>query len=193
MAAWLLVPVTTHRVFDETRFSLLAFAADDAQEWRIALQKLAKDPFELEEFLGEEPYLEAQRRLPPGARVVAATEQAYLWRHDRHTVHGLDCLGQASPDPGMPFFEGAEAMAGYFRSLGYTHLAFTPPRRGLCLYASSHWLAHRSAGQWMWRQWAPYFLDFMQTELELARTREVVYRAPTLVVLDLRRLARASD
>ena len=187
MAVWLLVPVTTHSVFDEKTFSLLEFAARDAREWQSALAKFAAAPLELEAFEGAEAYLEAQRLLPPGARVVAAAEQAYLWRRDLHTIHGLDCLGQASPDPGMPFFAGAEAMAGYFTSLGYTHLAFTPPRRGLCLYSSAHWLSHRNAGQWMWRQWAPYFLDFMQTQRELARTRAVVYRSSHLVVLDLRR------
>ena len=77
-------------------------------------------------------------------------------------------------------------MASYFTSLGYTHLAFTPQRRSFCLYSDQHWLAHKARGQWMWRLWAPYFLDFMATQRELARTRTVVFRGPTLVVVDLR-------
>lgn len=190
-ASWLLVPITTHRVFDAERFSLLGFAQKAAGEWAVALRNGVHDGFTLEDFGGRPPYAEAQRRLPAGARVVSTAEQAYLWRHDLHTVHSLDCLGQVSPEPGMPFFEGAEAMASYFISLGYTHLAFTPPRRSFCLYSDTHWLAHRTKGQWMWRQWAPYFLDFMGTQRELAHTRQVLFRGPTLVVVDLRKRTEA--
>ncbi len=192
-AAWALVPVTTHRVFDAVPFSQGSIAVEHTGEWLAGLRRLAQDPFTLEDFGGRPPYEEAQRLLPPGARVVSTAEQAYLWRHDLLVVHSLDCLGQASPDPGMPFFEGAEAMASYFTSLGYTHLAFTPPRRSFCLYSDKHWLSHKTKGQWMWRMWAPYFLDFMATQRELARTREVVFRGPTLVVVDLRKRAGAQE
>jgi hypothetical protein len=185
-AAWLLMPVMTHRVFSETPFSQGGIALRQTGEWLDGLRRFVADPFTPDEFGGRRPYEEAQRLLPPEARVVSAAEQAYLWRHDLHVVHSLDCLGQASPDPGMPFFAGAEAMASYFESLGYTHLAFTPPRRSFCLYSDTHWRSHKTKGQWMWRMWAPYFLDFMATQRELARTREVVFRGPTLVVLDLR-------
>jgi hypothetical protein len=51
---------------------------------------------------------------------------------------------------------------------------------------SSCWQRKREHGQWIWRQWAPYFLDFLATQRELARTRRLVYRGPTLVVVDLR-------
>jgi hypothetical protein len=157
------------------------------RHWQAGLARLARERVAIEEIAGREPYAEAERLLPDGARVVAAAEQAYLWPRDRFAVHGLDCLGQASPAPGMPFFAGPDAVADYFTSLGYTHLAFTPPRRALCLYSDAHWLGHRTRGQWMWRQWAPYFLDFMRTQRALALSREVVYRGPTLVVVDLRK------
>jgi hypothetical protein len=168
---------------------MLSFGALEAETWTKAVRSAVRDRFVIEDFGGRPPYLKAQSLLPPGARVVSTAEQAYLWRHDRHVIHGLDCLGQASPDPGMPFFAGPEAMADYFTSLGYTHLAFTPPRRSFCLYSYSHWEGHRTRGQWMWRQWAPYFLDFMATQRKLALTRRIVFGGPTLVVLDLRERA----
>ena len=186
VAAWLLIPVTTHRVFDPVRFSLASFAHDDSREWIWAIRKTWNGGFALEDIPGQRPYEEAQRLLPADARVVSAAEQSYRWRYDRQTIHSLDCLGQASPEPGMPFFKGAEAVAEYFAALGYTHLAFTPPRASLCLYSAKHWQMDLHKGQWMWRQWAPLFLDFMQTQRALAQTREVVYRSPTLVVVDLR-------
>ena len=189
-AAWLFIPVKTRVAKQHFSLSLSWLGAGYATAWLESLQRFAESPFARDEFLGSEPYLEAQRLLPRGARVVSAAEQAYLWRHDTQVVHGLDLLGQVSPAPGMPFFRGAESVADYFVSLGYTHLAFTPPHRGICIYSEKHWLDHLANGQWMWRQWAPYFLDFMATQRELARTRRVLYRAPTLVVLDLR--ARAA-
>ncbi len=192
-AAWLLVPVTAHLALEPTRFSNAWNTGRHLGEWAWGLQRLAAAPLGREDFGGQPQYEEAQRRLPTGARVVSAAEQAYLWRHDIFTVHGLDCLGQASPDPGMPFFKGAEAVADYFTSLGYTHLAFTPPRRSQCLYSNAFWLAHRTKGQWMWRQWAPYFLDFMRTQQALARSRKVVFRGPTLVVVDLRERSRVEQ
>ncbi len=188
-AAWLFVPVTTHRVFDPERFSLASFAHADSREWVWAIRKAWRDGFSLEEIPGGRAYEEAQRLLPQGARVVSAAEHAYRWRFDSHAIHSLDCLGQASPDPGMPFQQGAEAVADYFTSLGYTHLAFTPPRASVCLYSLQHWQAHIYGGQWMWRQWAPFFLDFMQTQRELAQTRRVIFRSPALVVVDLRKRA----
>lgn len=184
-AAWLFVPVTTHRVFDPERFSLASFAYADSREWVWAIRKAWRDGFSLEEIPGGRAYEEAQRLLPEGARVVSTAEHAYRWRFDAHTIHSLDCLGQASPDPGMPFFQGAEAVAAYFSGLGYTHLAFTPPRASVCLYSLQHWQAHTYGGQWMWRQWAPFFLDFMKTQRELAQTRRVIFRSPALVVVDL--------
>ena len=192
-AGWLVVPVTTHRVFEPVPFSQGGIGLEQSAEWLAGLRRFADDPLLLEDFGGRPPYEEAERLLPPEARVVSTAEQAYLWRHDLHTIHSLDCLGQASPDPGMPFFQGAEAMAAYFSSLGYTHLAFTPPRRSFCLYSDRHWLSHQTKGQWMWRMWAPYFLDFMGTQRELARTRTVVFRGRTLVVVDLRRRATAAS
>jgi hypothetical protein len=185
-AAWLFAPATTHLAFEEFRFAQIEIAKAQARYWLAGNARLLQENFALEDLGGAEPYSHAQALLPPEARLVSTAERAYLWRRDAHTIHSLDFLGQASPDPGMPFFKGAEPVADYFQALGYTHLAFTPPRGSLCLYAASHWLEHRQKGQWMWRAWAPYFLDFMRTQRELARTRRVVFRGPTLVVVDLR-------
>jgi hypothetical protein len=184
--AWLFAPATTHLAFEEFRFSQIDLARAQARYWLAGSARLFKEDFALEDLGGSSPYSRAQGLLPAEARLVSAAERGYLWRRDTHTIHSLDFLGQASPDPGMPFFSGAEPVADYFQALGYTHLAFTPPRSGLCLYSAAHWTEHREKGQWIWRAWAPYFLDFMRTQRELARTRRVVFRGPTLVVVDLR-------
>ncbi len=192
-AAWLLVPVSTHRVFEEVRFSPLGLAADDARDWLRAAEKLVADRFAVERIHGAAQYRAGQAALPPRARVIAAVEQPWEWRFDTQAIHTLDFPGPTSPPPGMPFFRGAEAVADYLTALGYTHFAFTPPRRSLCLYAPSFAQANLRNGQWLWRRWAPYSLDFLRTEVALARSRQVVFRGPTLVVLDLRARVAAGD
>jgi hypothetical protein len=183
---WLAVPATSRRVFEVDRYSNLRGAQAHAEDWAAAAIRATNADLVLDRFDGRGDYEKAQSLLPVTARVVSAAEMPFHWRFDRQTIHSLDLLGQVSPDPGMPFFVGAEAAAKYLTELGYTHLAFTPPRTGACLFSARHWQWQQSHGAPMWRKWAPYFLDFMRTERELARTREVVYRAPSLVVVDLR-------
>ena len=86
----------------------------------------------------------------------------------------------------MPFFKGPEPLARYLRGLGYTHLAFTPPLAGGCLYSRQHWADQRDHGTLLWQNWAPYFLDFMANVERLESTHTVLFRSRDLVVIDLR-------
>jgi hypothetical protein len=183
---WLLTPVTTHRVYDEDRFSPLSFAQSESQQWRLALRKLAQSGLTLELVAGADQLSKAQAAVPLGARLVSTAEQPWMWRYDAHTIHSLDFLGPTSPPPGMPFFRGADALAEYFTARGYTHLAFTRPRRSLCLYSEKFARANLRNGQWLWKKWAPYSLDFKRNALALARSRRIVFQGPTLIVVELR-------
>jgi hypothetical protein len=136
---------------------------------------------------GRATFAEAQARLPPDARVVSATDTPFLFRFDRQVIHTLDLPGLASPPPGMPSFEGPEALAVYLRGLRYTHLAFTPPLAASGLYSRSDWLALDERGGIRWLlNWAPNVLMFMQNEERLRESYPVLYQSPTLVIIDLR-------
>ena len=87
----------------------------------------------------------------------------------------------------MPFFAGPDALAHYLLDLGYTHLAFSPPPLDPCLYSSANWTKAERSGVFLWEQWAPYFLDFLQSEQALAAKLGTVYRSRDVVVVDLRR------
>jgi hypothetical protein len=136
-----------------------------------------------------------QERLGPEARLVSAVAKPFHWRFDLQVVHTIDCLGQASPPPGMPFFAGPQPVADYFLDLGYTHLAFTPPTAspisptGNCLYSRRRWKEQAQSQHPMFAAWAPYFLDFLRNEEILQETLGTVYSSPDLVLVDLR-LAR---
>jgi hypothetical protein len=146
--------------------------------WRSGLK--------VREYSGRSDYEEAQALLPADARLVSSAEKPFFFRFDRQVLHTLDCLGQVSPAPGMPFFQGPEAVAQYLRGLGYTHLAFTPARAGECLYSREHWEDKRANSTLLWQQWAPYFLDFMENAERLEATRPVLFKSWDLVVIDLR-------
>ena len=134
------------------------------------------------EELHREPYEVAQALLPADARLLSITERPYLFRFDRQVVHTLEFLGVISPAPGMPFFQGPEALASYLRDLGYTHLAFTPALFALMRQPGTTW---QSAIPELWNK----AIDFMANTERLERTYPVIYRAPELVVIDLRQTA----
>jgi hypothetical protein len=136
---------------------------------------------------GARSFAEAQASLEAGARVLSAVSKPFFWRFDRHVIHSVDCPGQASPPPGMPFFQGPDALAGYLLDLGYTHLAFSPPRLDPCLYSLANWSAAEHSGAFLWEAWAPYLLDFLRNEQALAAKLGTVYRSRDVVVVDLRR------
>jgi hypothetical protein len=159
--------------------------------WSFAVRAvLAEGPVE-PRVSGAASFAEAQDELEPGARVLAAVSKPFFWRFDRHVIHSVDCPGQASPPPGMPFFSGPDALADYLLDLGYTHLAFSPPRADPCLYSLSSWTAAATSGAYLWEKWAPYFLDFLRNEQALAEKLGTVYQSRDLVLVDLRR-ARAN-
>jgi hypothetical protein len=145
-----------------------------------------RDGLRLREHAGRAHYEEAQGLLPADARLVSATDKPFFFRFDRQVIHTLDYPGQVSPEPGMPFFQGPEALAGYLTGLGYTHLAFTPPEASVCLYSREGWEGSRDGGTPLKQNWAPYFLDFMDNVERLETSRKVLYTRHDLVLIDLR-------
>jgi len=130
-------------------------------------------------------YRYVQESLPRGARIISATAQPFHWDFARQAVDTLDVIGQVSPPPGMPFFHGPESMTGYFRRLGYRYLAYTPFDSPNCLYSRVRWEARANGETFLWKQWAPYFLDFFKNVDALERRGAVVLRSPNMNVIDL--------
>lgn len=191
--AFLPVPVETHNALDEgqgpKRFvsSPRRGIGRNVNGWWVAAGGALRNGLREPVVAGAEQFAAAQAHLGHEARILSAVSKPFFWRFDRHVVHTVDCPGQASPPPGMPFFQGPDALAAYLLGLGYTHLAFTAPRLDPCLYRVQNWTAAGRSGVFLWEAWAPYFLDFLQNEQELAKSRGTVYRSRELIVVDLRR------
>lgn len=159
----------------------------NVEGWTFAVRAVLEEGPVEPVVAGARSFAEAQASLEAGARVLSAVSKPFFWRFDRHVIHSVDCPGQASPPPGMPFFQGPDALAGYLLDLGYTHLAFSPPRLDPCLYSLANWSAAERSGAFLWEAWAPYVLDFLRNEQALASKLGTVYRSRDVVVIDLRR------
>jgi hypothetical protein len=173
-------------------FSPYRTAWEATQSWFASARYAVRVGFSERWIGGREVFEEAQKIVGSEARIVSAVSKPFLWRFDRNVIHTLDCLGQASPPPGMPFFHGPQALADYFLELGYTHLAFTPAASftgpvGNCLHSREQWEKHGRSGVFLWEQWAPYFLDFFENEETLRASLGAVFESGHVVVVDLRR------
>jgi hypothetical protein len=134
-----------------------------------------------------EQYEAAQALLPANARLVSATQRPFLFRFDQQVIHTLDFPfpGVVSPAPGMPFFQGPEAVAQYLRELGYTHLAFSPTlfshtRELFGWETAKPYICYRN-----FDALRPYFLDFMLNAENLEQRYPVTYRTEAIVLIEL--------
>jgi hypothetical protein len=191
--AWLLLPIRLETRKSTEKGTVVVHPIPARKIWKRgkqafeATQRMLASGVRTVELDGASHFAAVQELLDSDARIVSAVSKPFLWRFDLHVVHLLDCPGQASPPPGMPFFQGADALGAYLVDLGYTHLAFTPPPLDRCIYSTWHWQAAQRSGDFLWEQWARYILDFLRNEQQLARRGGVVYQSPEVVVVDLRR------
>jgi hypothetical protein len=199
-ALWLLLPVEVlrHSGLDEGKgperivSSPVRGIERNVNGWSAAARAAWRSGLEEPPTPGAGSFSAAQASLGSDARILSAVSKPFFWRFDRHTIHSVDCPGQASPPPGMPFFDGPDALAAYLLDLGYTHLAFSPPRVDPCLYSLASWTKAERSGVFLWEKWAPYFLDFLRNEQALAAKLGTVYLSRDVVIVDLRRARRVA-
>ena len=128
-----------------------------------------------------------QALVPAGETMLVATDHPYLVDYRRNRIVNLDLPGTASPAPGMPFFQGGEALRAYLLSVGVRHVLSddgTQPRA--CLFDRA-----RYAGEAMKREiplsqlQARYILNFMENMDRVAARWSVLGRERHLVLVRL--------
>ena len=104
----------------------------------------------------------------------------------RNDIANVDVPGAASPDPGMPFFKGAEALKRYLLDQGISHVAFRDFQvPGGCLYNRRLWEFHRNGPSAEWRMASRFYLDFMDNIETLTRSTSPLFNAGGLIVIKL--------
>jgi hypothetical protein len=119
-------------------------------------------------------YRRLQEAVPPGAPLLYMLDQPYHLDFRRNPLLNLDTPGIASPRPGLPNFQGPEAVAAYLQGLGIRHVALVRSERSAHLYRKDEWVENLYGPTEIWRRYAPYVLDTLQNLEELTKTRKVL-------------------
>jgi len=102
-----------------------------------------------------------------------------------HTIFNLDIAGAASPDPGIPYFEGTPALKEYLLSQGIRYIAHVPFDDTKFLHSRSRQRILLHGTMMMWVYLVHFELDFQDNVDALAQTNRVLYDSPTLRIIDL--------
>jgi hypothetical protein len=128
-------------------------------------------------------YRKMQLSIPARETFLERVEKPFLLDFKRNRVFIVDWPGASSPPPGMPFFQGGEALARYLLSKSVRYVAYS--------YASEagfsrRVLSHRLSDQNAWvRTHAQHAFDFQDNLLELGNKRKRIYDDGETFVLDL--------
>jgi hypothetical protein len=128
-------------------------------------------------------YQRLQQSIPAGKVVLARLEKPILLDFKRNTVYVLD-WAVASPPPGMPLFQGSEALARYLASQSIRYVAYS--------YSNPETSFGPRFSDAVMSGWGPWVVtdlrntyDFQDNLAELGRTRRRIYDDGKNFVLDL--------
>lgn len=130
-------------------------------------------------------YFRLQHVVPEGARVAVLLDEPHYLDFERNPIWNLDMPGYSSLPPGMPFFQGSARLKEYFAKIGVRYLAFVRPEYSRYHYRREYWVEMLTDEQEIWRLFAPYLLDFLDSMTDLARHSKHMFDERGLVLLDL--------
>lgn len=158
---------------------LPALQRDGARGWQLVRRSAAGVPAQWRPAPGAAAdlatlaYAEAQHAAPVGAPLLTVVDRPYLLDYRRNRILNVDAIGAASPPPGMPFFEGPDALRSYLLDQSIEYVLARDFDTGRSLYSRRGWRDERPIPV-LNEVWRPHFLDFMDNLDEIARCDEVV-------------------
>lgn len=130
-------------------------------------------------------YRQLQELVPEGAPLLVMLDEPHHLDYSRNVIINLDLPGIASPAPGLPSFQGPEALGSYLRALGLRYVAFVNPERSRFAYRRSTWVSRVFDSETIWRVYAPYMLDTMDSVAALAQRRAPLLERDGMTLIDL--------
>ena len=129
-------------------------------------------------------YARAFSHVPPGTSILAAVDYPFEIDYHAHHIFSVDQPGVTSPSPGLPYFQGPEALKSYLLKLGIDHIACVPYVHGESLYGdmAEHYLRRNTV---LTFQYSKYMRDLMKNINRLASTNPVIYQSPFLHIIEL--------
>lgn len=126
-----------------------------------------------------------QGAVPAGERLAVLVDEPYHLDFARNPIWNLDMPGYASLSPGMPSFKGSEALESYFRGLGLRWVMFVLPEYSRYHYRREYFLELFVHEQEIWRTYAPYLVDFIDSMTAIRKRHREAYKERGIVVIDL--------
>jgi hypothetical protein len=126
-----------------------------------------------------------QAAVPAGKRMAVLVDEPHYLDFGRNPIWNLDMPGYASLPPGMPSFKGSEALEAYFRGLGLRWVMFVRPEYSRYHYRREYFLELFVHEQEIWRTYAPYLVDFIDSMTAIHKRHREVYAERGIVVIDL--------
>ena len=131
-------------------------------------------------------YARMQQAVPAGEPLLTRLEYPFTLDFSRQAVFVADYPGGSSPPPGMPSFQGAEALAAYLLGRGVRYVAYS--YRSEAGFDRGRWGHRLGEGTHPWtRAQARLAFDFQRSLDELGRTRARIHDDGDVFVLDLAR------
>lgn len=134
----------------------------------------------------ESEYRDLQSLTPPGTTILAAVDAPYLLNYKRNRIYNIDCIGGASPPPGMPFFQGPKKLKEYLKKLGIRYILSVDSDKAIAYLSRKNWTENKRT-EWYWsKYWAPPALDFMDNINSLAFSEGFAGRGPKCRLIELK-------
>jgi hypothetical protein len=136
-----------------------------------------------------ELYRQAQAQVPPGESIFVYVAGPFGFDMARNPIFNVDTPGPVNPPPGMPFFQGPEALVRYLHTLGIRYVIYddfdSPEIAAL----------NRCVSRAEWQKWSvaevpyahvfsPYGVDAMTNLSALRSTGRILFDESNIVVIE---------
>ena len=130
-------------------------------------------------------YRQAQESVPPRVAILSRDDATLLYDYGRNPIYNINDPGTCSPPPGMPYFQGPEAVAAYLLSYHIRYVAYAYADQAGYPVITNLW-RHMPGRPYMHRigERAKVALDRVLGELGASRQR--IYDDGLLFIIDLK-------
>jgi hypothetical protein len=163
-----------------------ARAIGELASQRLAIWRPRSSPPLLAVVTSEPEYHAAQMTVPSGRAIFVAVSFPSLLDYARNTIYPVDMIGGASPDPGMPIFQGAAAVKEYLKKLGVDYVMYVSPAVDGTHMSRAKWSQGATDRDPAFQRVYKFNLTFMDDMEELGRTEETLYSDSALRVIHLK-------
>lgn len=129
-------------------------------------------------------YRDLQDSIPPGQKVLVRLDKNFLLDFRRNPIYIDDLPGGASLPPGIPSFQGPEAVANYLLAHGVRYVAYSYGDEASFSRALFSDRLEPNVNVWI-RRGAQIAFDFQDNLARLGRTRKRLFDNGQMFVLDL--------